>query len=126
MPPRKRAGDLTGIEAERLAKEFQAEQKERAKEIAMMAEVQEEIDATPIDYSNGPRKPEPVEELYVSDEIEVESPTRKIIPNQTLEQVTFGQGNHYDFEEGRTYVVPVELARHLESKGLLWNGRYIR
>lgn len=123
MPPRKRAGDLTGIETERLQKENQAELKRRAQEISMMAEVENEINDVPVDYSNGPIT-SVVNDLDVSDEIALEEPTKTIIPITTLEQVTFGAGKHYNFEEGRKYVVPVELARHLSSKGLLWEGGY--
>jgi hypothetical protein len=123
MPPRKRAGDLTGIETERLQKENQAELKRRAQEISMMAEVENEINDVPVDYSNGPIT-SVVDALDVSDEIALEEPTKTIIPITTLEQVTFGAGKHYNFEEGRKYVVPVELARHLSSKGLLWEGGY--
>jgi hypothetical protein len=124
MPPRKRAGDLTGIETERLQKENQAELKRRAQEISMMAEVENEINDVPVDYSNGPITSVMKDELDVDKEIELEAPTRTIIPLITLDQVTFGAGNHYNFEEGRKYVVPVELARHLSSKGLLWEGGY--
>lgn len=125
MPPRKRAGDLTGLETERLQKENQETLKERAKEISMMAEVEAEQNAQPVDYSQGPNT-ETVKaaELHIDDAIELVEPTKTIIPITTLEQMTFGAGNHYNFEEGRKYVVPVELARHLASKGLLWEGGY--
>jgi hypothetical protein len=126
MPPRKRAGDLTGIETERLQKENQEALKERAKEISMMQEVRDEEAATPVDYSNGPIVQPVEDDLTVLKDIELEAPTRTIIPNTTLESMTFGAGKHYNFEEGRKYVVPVELAKHLESKGLLWTGGYVR
>jgi hypothetical protein len=123
--PRKRAGDLTGIETERLQKENQAELKKRSQEISMMAEVEAEENAVPIDYSDGPLTRVVEDELYQRDEeIELETPTRTIIPNTTLESVTFGAGQHYNFEEGRKYTVPLDLARHLDSKGLLWTGGY--
>ena len=124
MPPRKRPGDLTGIETARLQAENQEELKRRAKEISMMAEVEAEANDVPVDYSNGPLTSIQNNDLDVSDEIALESPTKTIIPLTTLEQVTFGAGKHYSFEEGRKYVVPVELARHLASKGLLWEGGY--
>lgn len=123
MPPRKRAGDLTGIEAERLQKENAAELKERAKEISMMAEIQAEEDSKPVDYSNGPITSF-IKEVEDREEVELETPTRTIIPNTTLESVTFGAGTNYSFEEGRKYIVPADLAKHLASKGLLWEGRY--
>lgn len=124
MPPRKRAGDLTGIETERLQKEHAAELKKRAEEISMMAEVEAEQNDTPIDYSNGPAVAPVEDELETRGEIELETPTKVIIPNTALESVTFGAGKHYAFEEGKKYTVPVELARHLSSKGLLWEGGY--
>jgi hypothetical protein len=123
MAARKRAGDLTGLETERLVKENQAELKLRAQEIAMMAEIENEQNDIPVDYSEGPVEPPVVEELYVA-EVKLESPTKVIIPNTTLEKMTFGAGKHYDFEEGKKYTVPIELARHLESKGLLYTGAY--
>ena len=124
MPPRKRAGDLTGLETERLVKENQAALKERAQEISMKAEVEAEQNAQPVDYSQGPYTETAAAALEVAEEIKLEEPTKTIIPITTLEQMTFGAGNHYNFEEGRKYVVPVELARHLASKGLLWEGGY--
>jgi len=126
MVAKKRAGDLTGIETERLQKENQAELKKRAQEISMMADVEAEENAIPVDYSEGPLTRVVPDELYQRDqeEIELEAPTRTIIPNTTLESVTFGAGQHYNFEEGRKYVVPLDLARHLESKGLLWTGGF--
>ena len=126
MPPRKRAGDLTGIETERLIKDNQEALKERAKEIAMMAEVTADENAVPVDYSNGPIVPPVEDDLTFLKDIELEAPTRTIIPNTTLESMTYGAGKHYNFEEGRKYVVPVELAKHLEAKGLLWTGGYVR
>jgi hypothetical protein len=126
MPPRKRAGDMTGLETERLQKENQEELKQRAKEIAMMAEVQADEDSYPVDYSNGPIVKPVEDDLTVLPDIELETPTRTIILNTTLESMTFGAGKHYNFEEGRKYTVPVELAKHLESKGLLWTGGYVR
>ena len=124
MPPRKRAGDLTGLATERLVKENQAALKERAQEISMMAEVEAGQNAQPVDYSQGPYTETAAADLEVAEEIKLEEPTKTIIPITTLEQMTFGAGNHYNFEEGRKYVVPVELARHLASKGLLWEGGY--
>lgn len=124
MPPRKRAGDLTGIETQRLQKEHADELKKRSAEISMLAEVEAEQNDIPIDYSDGPITQVIEDELSTEEEIELETPFRMIIPNTTLESVTYGAGKHYTFEEGRKYKVPVELARHLSSKGLLWEGGY--
>ena len=122
MPPRKRAGDMTGLETERLQKEHQEELKARAAEISMMNEIEAEQNEVPIDYSEGPLTRAP--EIEEADEIELKPATQTIIPNTTLESVTYGAGKHYSFEEGRKYTVPRELAEHLRSKGLLWNERY--
>jgi hypothetical protein len=124
MPPRKRVGDLTGIETQRLQKEHQDELKKRQTEIAMMNELETEYSDIPVDYSAGPITSVVQNDLELADEIEVEAPTRTISPNTTLESVTYGQGQHYSFEEGTKYVVSLDLARHLESKGLLWSSPY--
>lgn len=122
MPPRKRAGDLTGLETQRLIQENSEELKRVSEHMSMMAEVEAEQQKIPVDYSSG-TTPKSLD-FMVDDEIKLETPTRKIVTNTTLEQMTFGAGNHYTFEEGRTYVVPAALARHLDSKGLLWEGGY--
>lgn len=120
---RKRAGDFTGQQTEKLQQENAEALKARAQEISMMAEVAADENAKPVDYTNGPTPP-PAAELEVAEQVELLEPTRTIIPNTNLESVTFGAGNHYTFEEGRKYVVPRELADHLRGKGLLWESRY--
>lgn len=121
---RKRAGDFTGRQTEELQAQNAEQLKQRAQEISMMAEVEAEENAKPVDYTKGPTPPAVQDDLEVAETVELLEPTRTIIPNTTLESVTFGAGNHYSFEEGRKYVVPRELADHLSSKGLLWEARY--
>lgn len=118
---RKRPGDFTGRQTEELQKANAEELKKRAEEISLMAEVEADENAKPIDYTNGPSPK--ADELEVV-EPELLAPTRTIIPNTNLESVTFGAGNHYTFEEGRKYTVSRELAEHLSGKGLLWEARY--
>lgn len=121
---RKRSGDFTGQQTEKLQAEHAEQLKARAQEISLMADVQAEENAKPVDYTQGPTPPVERDELEVAEEVELKEPTRTIIPNTNLESVTFGAGNHYTFEEGRKYVVPRELADHLSSKGLIWEPRY--
>jgi hypothetical protein len=40
---------------------------------------------------------------------------------ETLENVTIGVGNNYNFQEGRQYRVPKRVADHLEEKNLVWH-----
>lgn len=40
---------------------------------------------------------------------------------ETLENVTIGVGNNYNFVEGKQYRVPKRVADHLEEKGLVWH-----
>jgi hypothetical protein len=122
--PRKRPGDLTGITTQQLQKENQEALKKRAEEISMMAEIEAEQNDIPVDYSNGPVVTPVKDEVEVAGEIELETPTRTIIPITDLDQVTYGAGQHYTFKEGTKYIVPLDLARHLSSKGLLWEGGY--
>lgn len=122
MPPRKRVGDLTGLENERLQKENMEELKKRAAEISLMAEIVAEENAEPVDYSNGPLT-SVVDDLELG-EVTLDVPTRTIIPLIDIEQMTFGAGNYYDFEAGRKYVVTSELANHLKAKGLISESNY--
>jgi len=121
MPPRKRAGDLTGLETQRLQAEHADELKERAKELSLMVELAEEEKTVPVDYT---KSPTPAPEIVEVSEVKLENPTRVIMVNTDLESVTFGAGQYYNFEIGRKYTVPRELADHLASKGLLFEGYY--
>jgi hypothetical protein len=53
--------------------------------------------------------------------VEVKQPYRTVRINSDLDQMTFGAGHHYDFERGRSYKLPAELADHLDSKGFVWH-----
>lgn len=117
MPPRvtKRPGDVTGRKAQLLAEEYKEEQKAREGEIALMtAEAAEErretVDITP--RSN---------EVQVGNSVEVEVPMKTFRVNTTLDMMTFGHGNNYDFEEGRVYKAPKYIYDHLEEKGFVWH-----
>lgn len=122
-----RAGDFTGRQKETLARKHAEEQKAAAASIAMATaaaavEEQEPVELTPRDLN--PVEEQVVEELdggLVLTDVEVEEPKVKFRVNETLEQVTIGYGNHYDFEEGREYVAPKSIYDHLESKGLIWH-----
>jgi hypothetical protein len=120
MPPRKRSGDLTGLETQRLQNEHAEELKAKANELTMFNAALELEKAEPVDYT---KSSTPLPEIETQ-EVVLENPTRTIMVNTGLESVTFGAGNHYTFEEGRKYTVSKDLADHLASKGLLYEGYY--
>lgn len=120
MPPRKRAGDLTGLETQRLQAEHADELKAKANELTMFNAALEEEKASPVDYT---KSPTPLPEIDTT-EVVLENPTRTIMVNTDLESVTFGAGNHYTFEVGRKYTVSRDLADHLATKGLIHEGYY--
>jgi hypothetical protein len=117
---KKRAADFTGRKAEELAAKHAEEQAARAQQVAMVTAAAVAENAEVVDYSG-----DPFEVVGTDDEtgepIVVDRPSRKVRLNTTIEMLTFGHGNHYDFEEGREYTVPAALAEHLEEKGLLWH-----
>lgn len=41
--------------------------------------------------------------------------------NEDLDNVTIGVDNHYNFQAGRQYKVPKNVADHLEEKGYVWH-----
>lgn len=125
MPARNvaRPGDLTGRNKAALAKEHAEELKQRENEIALInaaaaAERDDTVhDVVPRDTAPAPA-PDPIE---VADAVEVETPTREFRVNTSLENMTFGHGNHFDFEEGVRYRAPKALYDHLDSLGYIWH-----
>jgi hypothetical protein len=125
MPARNvaRPGDLTGRNKAALAKEHAEELKQRENEIALInaaaaAERDDTVhDVVPRDTAPAPA-PDPIE---VADAVEVETPMREFRVNTSLENMTFGHGNHFDFEEGVRYRAPKALYDHLDSLGYIWH-----
>lgn len=115
----KRPADFTGQQAEKLAAEHAAEQAARAQQVAMVTAAAVVEASEPVDYSPAPEVYAP--EVEGGEAVVVQPKTVKIRVNSTIEMLTFGHGNHYDFEEGREYVVSKDLADHLEEKGLIWH-----
>lgn len=115
-------GDLTGkIKAEKAA-EVQQEQKAKAKSMAMATAAleteqnEEAVDLTPI----------PTVEITPEGEVEIVSVdaserVREFKVNSTLESVTIGYGNTYNFEQGVKYKAPQSVYDYLEEKGLIWH-----
>lgn len=142
--PQKRGGDVTGRNSERLAAEKAAELEARQQEISLInakarAVDDEVVDLTSEDVINEPpvvqeadqdkyqpvaAKPQDVgpgaEEIQVQ-EVEVAEPVREFRVNEDLENVTIGQGNNYNFYEGKKYRAPKHVYDHLDEKGYVWH-----
>jgi hypothetical protein len=124
MPARNvaRPGDLTGRTKAALAKEHAEDLARREGEIALInaAEAAEKAN-TVVEVK--PKQPEPVVDtvVEVAETVEVETPMREFRVNTALENMTFGHGNHYDFEEGVRYKAPKALYDHLDSLGYIWH-----
>lgn len=125
MPARNvaRPGDLTGRTKEALAKQNAEAVAARASEMSMISAAAEaERDDTVHEVMPKEMAPPPAPEpIEVSDVVEVETPMREFRVNTTLENVTFGAGNHFDFEEGIRYRAPKALYDHLDSLGYVWH-----
>ena len=114
--PRKRPGDVTGRNAEILAAKAAEEGKIRDKEMTLMTLASKAEKLEPTDLTH--------REVAVADlsPVTVESTKPvKIRLNSTLEHVTIGHGNDYTFNEGEVYIVPKNVADHLEAKGYVWH-----
>jgi hypothetical protein len=118
-----RPGDLTGRRKAELAKEHAEDLKAREGEISLInaaaaeAKENEVVEVKPRDLS-APPAPAPVE---VAEAVEVEVPMVTFRVNTALEQMTYGHGNHYDFEEGVKYKAPKPLYDHLDGLGYIWH-----
>jgi hypothetical protein len=117
-----RAGDFTGQTKARLQKEHAEEQALAAETMGLATAAKAIEDAEPVDLEPRPEvTPEPFTgEIEVHD-VDVAEEIVTFRVNETLEAVTIGHGNTYDFEEGREYRAPRRIYKHLEEKGLIWH-----
>lgn len=140
----KRGGDVTGRNAELLAEQKAAELEARQDEISLINAKSREVDDEVVDLTSEPVATQPpvvqeadqdkyqsvpeqstnagpgVEEIEVQ-EVEVATPIREFRVNETLENVTIGQGNNYNFYEGKKYRAPKNVYDHLDEKGYVWH-----
>jgi hypothetical protein len=119
---RGRAGDYTGRQKAELQALHADEQAAAAQQLSLAtaaaaATEQETIDLAP-KVDEVPQHV--VGEIAVSD-VDVSEDLVKFRVNETLESVTIGHGNHYDFVEGQEYRAPKRIYDHLEEKGLIWH-----
>jgi hypothetical protein len=118
-----RHGDMTGKLKEKLTVEHAKELEERAATMTMAtAQVAADRDEV-IDLTEP--KPEPpaesVGDVEVSDAITIEDDLVDFRVNTTMEQVTIGHGNNYDFVEGQRYRAPRWVYKHLDEKGVVFH-----
>lgn len=115
MPPRKRAGDLTGNMTAELQAKHADELAEKSRQLTMLQASSDADKLQPIDLS-GPEK-----ETVEKDGATVEVKRAKMRVKATADvEATIGVGNYYNLEEGRTYDLPTHVAEHLLEKGLVW------
>jgi hypothetical protein len=148
MSPRSmtpRPGDQTAIQKQKLEREHAEELAERQRELAMVAqaEADQQRQAETVDYFESASQPLDEPEIRADEDSEERMwVIRVLLP---IEQMCFGraivkepkyneQGEMtdfpvlgsvrlYDFEEGRRYRVPREMALHLIDKGLAARDR---
>lgn len=139
---RKRPGDLTGVNGQKLAAERDEAQAE-ALAAAAAAKVEDRQVAinTVVDYTHGGRPSVEVQEVDTPDEPQPASVRIRV--NYPIEDMTFGREvispaeydeegrltkapvlgglNTFDFEEGVQYDVSPELAGHLRGLGYVYD-----
>ena len=117
-----RQGDLTGKKKAELAAQHADEQSAKAKSVAMATAATKAEEQEPVDLT--PQQPK-VEEKTVGEvevtNVDVNEEIVKFRVNETLEMVTIGHGNHYNFEEGREYRAPKHIRDYLEERGFIWH-----
>lgn len=115
---RRPPSDYTGRQREKLLKEKEEVIQTRQAELAMATAATRAAEADEVvDYSK------PAQQVMDEDGVVtfVEPMNKTIRVNATIEQMTFGAGNNYDFYEGRQYTVPAAVADHLEELGYIWH-----
>jgi len=143
----KRAGDVTGRNADKLAEQKQAELAARQGEISMINAQAAVRDEETVDLTSGPVAQPPVVEQADQDkvaarasqpaetggvevveepevevrDVEVAPQVREFRVNEDLENVTIGQGTNFNFYEGKKYRAASHIYDHLEEKGFIWH-----
>lgn len=115
MPPRKRAGDLTGNKTQELQAKHAEELSEKAAHLSMLQAATSAERLQPVDLTGG------ATEVVQDGEAQVEVKRAKTrVKAMSDVECTVGIGNNYNLEEGRTYDLPKHVADHLLEKGLVW------
>lgn len=117
MATQKKASDFTGRQRDALAQAALEEQQNAANQMALAtAEATIKADTETIDAT----APNKVYSVVVEDIKTVGSDANVTIRvAETVQSMTLGAGNVYDFEAGKKYVVTKDVADHLELKGYL-------
>lgn len=115
MPPRKRAGDATGIKSQQLRDKHADELAEKSRHLTMLQAASDAERLQPVDLSG------PDTEVVQEGDAQVEvKRAKKRVKAMADVECTVGAGNNYTLEEGRTYDLPAHVAEHLLEKGLVW------
>jgi hypothetical protein len=117
-----RHGDFTGKVKEKNTAEHAKEIEERAAQMSMATASIEAGKDEVIDLTEPRPEPEveSVGDVEVSP-ITVEDDLVNFRVNTTMEQVTIGAGNHFDFVEGQQYRAPRWIYKHLDEKGVVYH-----
>jgi hypothetical protein len=113
----KKASDFTGRQRDALAQKAQEEQQNAANNMAMATmEANVKAETETID-ATVPSRPTTV----VVDDIKTVGAEANVTirVSETVESMTLGAGNLYNFEAGKKYVVTKDVADHLDAKGYL-------
>lgn len=140
-PARKRPADFTGRQTQDLQAAKAEEIRLRAEELGMMQAAEAESREDVVDLSQGPapKEAKPAAAASVR-KVVVKPATTTIRVNDNIEEMTFGRDDgwvqvdgemvkvpgqgalrHWNFEANRKYVVPTDLAEHLEEIGYIWH-----
>lgn len=121
MPPRARSNkspqDMTGRLKEELTIANAEEIAAKQEELGMLTTMQKVASQQDVDLTV---KPEVVEVAEITD-VDIERKPVRIFVNTNIEQMTFGHGNEYTLNVGTPYIVPAEVADHLDTLGYVYH-----
>jgi hypothetical protein len=113
--------DATGRAAETAAKRNAKALADRAEEISLVRQAEEESLKTDVFDPKQPDAPILIDEI---EEVGVSVNNDKVIIRtiSDIEDMTYGVGNNYTFKAGVKYSVPRHLADYLERLGYIWQA----
>lgn len=118
MASQAKPGDVTGRQREKLIADNQEALQEAANRMSMIsAEAENKLKTEVIDATKPNRQTVIVDDSTVLGKVEDEAETINIRCTETLQNMTYGVENNFNFLAGQKYVVAKDVGEHVIRKG---------
>jgi len=113
----KNPADMTGRLKEELAIASAEEIAVKQEELGMLTTMQRAASKEVVDLT----EKKPVVEVKETTDVDTERRPVRVSVNSEVENMTFGHGQEYNLKPGTPYLLPAEVADHLDRLGYIWH-----